>query len=539
MPVDRKDILKQQERLGNERALEEGTWRELCAMLRPDDRNFSNTSTPAQQRDDSDMFDATPLYALDDFAKGLFKQAANPASRWFEFGLSDTDLAKFGPVKEWLYDVTNITLASLDPEVSRFYTQVRPWFANLGTLGWGALWQEEIVGRQRINDRSLPIGQCYFDVDDEGNLYRFHRVFVLKDHQVRTKFGDVNGLQEGRPYKFVHAVYPNPDANPERLGARYMAIKSCYVCHELPDFERESGYEEFPVHIPMWNEREGSAYPTGPGHDARADIATLNEMERSNLVMAQFAAEPPVLFRDDSAMTAAHVVPNAGLYGAINEQGKPNVAYLDRNEKQVISLQMAEQKRNAIRRAFAFSLAQLVERPQMTATEFDGWQMHQLEQAAPNLVNVQHGGLAPFLQRRYRILTRAGQYKPAPPELSAGNAMMKIKMISPLAKAQKLQQARSATGWINTLMPVAELKPEVLDNVDVDGYARVTHDAMSGVPDLILDPRVVAQTRQQRQQQQAEAMEMEKAATAAAVYADAAHAQQASTLSKQRAGRAQ
>lgn len=538
MPVDRKDILKQQDRLASERSREEGAWRELAGMLRPDDRNFS-TDSPAQPRDDSDMFDATPLYALDDFAKGLFKQAANPANRWFEFGLVDKDLAKHAPVKHWLWATTNLGYASLSPAVSRFYGAVRPWFANLGCFGWGPLWQEEIVGKGRINDRSLPIGQCYFDVDDEGNLGRFHRVFTLKDHQIAAKWGTVDGVQENRSYKFIHAVYPNPEANPERIGPRHMAYKSCYVCADnLPGFTREGGYEELPVHIPFWNEREGTAYPTGPGHDARADIATLNEMERSNLVMAQFAAEPPVMMRDDSSFTAADIVPNGALYGAMNEQGKPNVGYLNRSEKQVISLQMAEQKRNAIRRAFKFSIAQLIDRPQMTAAEWDGWSQLELEQVAPNLVNIQIGGLSPFLQRRFRILQRAGQLPPPPPELR--NASIDIEYVSPLAKAQKIGVARSAIGWVNgALLPIADARPEVLDNLDVDGYARVTHDGMSGVPDLIRDPRQVEATRKLRQQAAADQAQLDQAGQAAAVFADAAHAQQASTLSKQRAGRAQ
>src|SRR5262245_33012457 len=136
--VDRNALLKEHERLVNLRRREEGTWRELAEMLRPDDTNFTPDEY-RQDRDETNMFDATPLYALDDFAKGLFKQVANPANRWFELGLVDKDLQKYQPVKQWLYTTTNITYASLSPSVSRFYAQVRPWFANVGTFGWGPL----------------------------------------------------------------------------------------------------------------------------------------------------------------------------------------------------------------------------------------------------------------------------------------------------------------------------------------------------------------------------------------------------------------
>jgi hypothetical protein len=268
------EVIKCHEKLRERRRPNEPTWRDLARNLRPDDQDFSDaerseSKTNARDRSDPELFDSTPLYALDDFAKGLFKQATNPANRWFEITIGDQDLAKFRPVKDWLYDVTNLIYASLGPSVSRFYTQVPPWFSNLGAFGFGVLYSAEDVGRGRIIDRALPIGQCYLDVDAEGEYNTMHREFKRRGDQLKAKFGDQVrrlGLQDEKQYCVIHAVRPNLDYRPGMLGIRGKAFLSSYVSTDAKEMRIDDGYYELPYHIPVWNEREGNPYPTGPGH---------------------------------------------------------------------------------------------------------------------------------------------------------------------------------------------------------------------------------------------------------------------------------
>ncbi|KPG01794.1 hypothetical protein IP86_03010 [Rhodopseudomonas sp. AAP120] len=537
------EVLKAHDKLRERRRREEPVWRDLARMLRPDDQDFSSAERVdgrSAKRDlsDAELFDSTPLYALDDFAKGLFKQASNPANRWFEITIANPDLAKYRPVKDWCHTVTNIIYASLGPSVSRYYTQVMPWFGNLGAFGFGVLYSQEDIGRQRIIDRSLPIGQMYLDVDAEGEYNTAHREFKLRGNQIKSKFGDRVRrltLDDDKSYSLVHSVRPNLDYRPGMIGPRGMSYLSSYVSPDLKEMRLDDGYYEFPFFIPVWNERDGSPYPTGPGHMVRADAAMLQEQERSHIVAAQFAAEPPILLDENSMLTAADIVPNAALHGGMSEQGKRLVEVLERKQQPVLSLQLSEQRRNAIRNAFLFSVLQLLNRPQMTATEFNGFSQQQLEQAAPNLVNIQTGGLTPFIQRRYQILSRAGQLPPAPPELNGQR--IDIDYVSPLAKAQKIGSARSALSFAQSVIGLSEAFPEARDNVDIDEVVRLMHDGMTDNPALIRDPRAVAQAREARGQQQRAMMQMQLAEQAGGVMADVAHARQAATLADGRGGK--
>lgn len=535
----RTDLEKNHERRRTSRRREEPMWRQLAELFRPDDVDFELTD---RDRDDAELFDSTGLYAVDTFQGGIFGQLTNPANRWFELTLQDEERARYRPVKDWLYRTTNLIYSSLSPGVSSFYTQVPAWFANLGIFGNGYFSQIEIIGEQSISDRAHAVGQCYVERDAIGRLNDFDLRYKRTGKQIGEFFerGDYNPqqLREDGSYTLVHSVCRNRDFRQGRIGAQNLPWLSYYWSPDLPSLWRPRGYWEMPYHAIGWNTRDGRDYDTGPGHNARPDAATLNEMERSHLVGGQFMAEPPILVHSETALTAADVVPNAVLEGAVTADGKPLVQVLERKQQLQVSLTQSEQKRNAIRAAFYYTLMQLVQRPQMTATEFLGFQSEILKLMAPNLVRIQHNGLSPFIGRRFRMLQRSGQLDafvgPPPPELQG---RLDIEYVSPLAKVQKQAKAQGVLGWVGQMGKIAAEsgQPDVWDNVDVDVVASVTADAMTEVPAVARDPRAVAQIRQGRAQAQERQMQVEQAGQVADVIATVSHAQQAKTLSDKRA----
>lgn len=528
------DVLKRHDELKNERAREEGTWRELALLLRPDDKDF-NVNTVNSQRDEADIFDSTPLYALDNFVGGVFGQLVNPVNRWFELGvLEDPDLGKWQPIAQYLWAASNRVYGSLSPGVSGFYARAPAWFANIGAFGFGALSQEEWVGHGQIIDRAIPIGETYLGLNAVGDIDRVHREFALTGRQVVEKFGRhlEKDCREDARYIIVHAVYRNLDFEPNRLGPRGMPFASAYRSRELKNLRLDGGYFELPYHVPTWNERANSAYPTGPGHNARADAAMLQEMERTHLVAGQHAAEPLILVRDESVMSVADIMPNNIVYGAVNDAGKQLVQTLDRKQQLQLSMAQSEQRRAAIRTAFYYGIMQLVQRPQMTATEFLGFQEETLKLMAPNLVRIQTGGLSPFIARRWRILERAGQLPPPPPELAGKN--LTIEYVSPLAKVQKMANGRAVLQWQQAVEQMALTDPAVRDWFNGDGAAPVIHEAFTAVPGVIRDAREVAAIRQARAQQAQQAAQLEQMGQAVTIAAEASHAQQAASLASQR-----
>lgn len=526
-------ILKEHDELIRLRQPEERVWREIADLIRPEENDFTGTK---RTRVYDEIFDSSPLYALDDFVGGVFGQASSPAVNWFTGGVPDADLMAWQPVKQWWGRVDTLMRMSLSPNASNFYVTAPPVYADTGAFGWGVHHQEEDVGRQRIVDRAIPISQIYLDVDAFGDLARVHRVFKLNGRQINGQFGTVtvNGasLNEAQFYQIIHAVYPNPDFEEGRMGPRGKRWASCYCSPDIKGWSAMGGYHEMPYHVAMWDQRAGRIYPRGPGHVARADMRQLQEMERSHIVAAQFAAEPMKLLHGDSDLTSADIVPNALLYGTMSEAGKQLMQVLNTGGNLQLSREQSEQRRQSIRTAFRFSIMQLATRPQMTATEFLGFQEEALRMMGHNLVKLQATHQVPMLKRRFAILQRAGQLPPPPPELA--DQPISFTMISPFDKAQKASEGRATLQWIGALGQMAQVDAAAWDNLDVDQSALVLHEALGPPPSVLADPRARDERRQGRAQAQAQAVQLEQAGQAVKIAAEASHADQAASLASKR-----
>ncbi|SUU76162.1 portal protein [Afipia felis] len=533
-----REIEEPQGELEQERARDEPTWRDLARLLRPDGTVFN--SNERRERDGADdPFDSTPLYSLDDFVGGTFTKAINPAERWFELGIQDKDLEQFKPVKQWLWSTADVCYASLHPGHDNFYLHAPAWFGDMGAFGTGFMWQEELVGQNGIIAKNLPIGESYKCVDAQGMTERYHRKFVLKGYQAKTRFkgrADVSGFNDSQTYTFILAVFPNDNYRPGSPFARSFRYTTVYVCEHLKDFGVQEFYQSFPVHEIEWSQRSGRAWATGPGHNALADMRGNDEIARSVIIGAQFDAEPMWWAQDEDVLTAADIQPNGVLYGdALRD--KPPAQILERSKQMALPLQLQQDLRNQIRKAFHFGLSQVMaNRPQMTAQEVLAYNADELKILAPHLVRIQRG-LASFIARRFALLQRMGRLAPPPPELAQSGQSVTIEFVSPFAKAQQAAVAQGVMSWVKTKVDLqsATQDPEWTDDIDKDGVSAVLHDAMSGVPAVRLDPRDVAAKRQARAQAQQQQLETAQAAQQAEIIANVSHAQQASTLAKTRA----
>ena len=530
-------IFDRHNELKADRSVVEPQWRDIARLFQPEQSDMFDGSGNNRLYDD--IFDATQLYALESFSGGIFGQLTNPSNRWFSLTLQDKDLAAFQPVRAWLRAVEDVIYASIAPGRSAFYNEVPVWLSDLGAFGMSVLYQEENLGKGRIIDRCIPLSESFIALDADGDVDTFHRCFKLNGAKAKQKYPELEALgsqvNDKSEYVFVHAVMPNPDFSRGRIGRAGFPYLSVTVCEQLKAFRRERGYADFPYATVMWKRRPGRTYPVGPGHIALPDVSMLQEIERTTLVASQFAAEPPTLVPDEAAFTAADIQPNALLYGGMNERGQALATSLNRAQNLNLTVEQQEKRRQAIREAFYFGVMQLVNRPQMTATEFLGFQEENLRLMAPNLARVQSQGLSPFLARRYRILDRAGAL-PEPPDDLEGQAI-ELEYVSPLAKLQKAGEARAVLSWANGLAQLAQATEDrgVMDNLDGDASAAILHEAYGPPPAAMRDPRRRDELREQRRQILAQQQQVEQENVAADTAATVAHAEQARTLSAGRA----
>ena len=117
--------------------------------------------------------------------------------------------------------------------------------------------------------------------------------------------------------------------------------------------------------------------------------------------------------------------------------------------------------------------------------------------------------LGPLIDRVFRIMTRKRQLPPAPTELQGME--MKIEYVSPIAKAQKTNQMFTITRLFESMAPLLQVKPELLDNMNVDETFRFFHHLLDAPPQILNEKEEVEQVRQERQEQQQAMMEAEQA----------------------------
>lgn len=529
----RETALSDHARLKEIRAVEEPHWREIAAFLRPDDRDFDGHSQ--RRRDDSPIFTIEPILAVDDFEGGFFSNATNPMNRWMEFSTGDEELDRYQPVKAWLWRRTNQALGSFTPAVSPFYAEMPDFYGHICCFGLSGFYSAEDLGKGRFIDRAIPANETFIGTDAAGMINQYNREFSLLGSQARGKWKGDTALSSRRDsdrFVFVHAVFENPGYRPGALGPDGMPWMSCYVSPDIKEFYVQEGYYEFPYACPRWKRRSGRPYPTGIGHTIRADVVMVNEMERSNIVAAQFLAEPTFLATEKSKILTSDIEPNAVLYGSMNADGKKTFDTIERHQNLPVSLEYLKAKIDTIRRACRWGLTQLMaQRPQMTATEFLGLQKADLELMGPGLVRVQNEGLTVIVARRFNMLHRAGLFDddPPPPELMGKG--LAVKYVSPLSKILKSSDAQGALQWINAMLPIAQAgRPDILDNADMDNLAIVIHDGFSSDPTIIMDPRKRDAQRAQRAAQQQAMAKLQMASQAADIHATVAHANQAQTL---------
>jgi len=87
----------------------------------------------------------------------------------------------------------------------------------------------------------------------------------------------------------------------------------------------------------------------------------------------------------------------------------------------------------------------------------------------------------------------------------------KIEYISPLAKAQRMTEAQSIDTFLAEVRAIAEMSPDVIDNVNLDRAAQKLNDIYNVPGDILRSDSEIRQIRQQRaqaQQQQREFAEI-------------------------------
>jgi hypothetical protein len=250
-------------------------------------------------------------------------------------------------------------------------------------------------------------------------------------------------------------------------------------------------------------------YGRSPAMRALPDIKMVNEMSRTLLRAAHRAVSPPLLTSDDGVLSRFSVRPDAINVGGLDFQGRPLVRPLDTGGNIPVGLEMADQARKSIERAFMTPLFNiLTDTPdRMTATEVLERAKEKAALLAPVASRIEAELLGPMIERELDILAGMGALPPMPPELEEAQGEYRVTYDNPLQRAAMSERSIGMMRWVEATAPIAAQKPEIWDIPDWDLWGRIlAEDSAVPLSSLRTRDEVKADKADADQMQQAAAL---------------------------------
>jgi hypothetical protein len=269
---------------------------------------------------------------------------------------------------------------------------------------------------------------------------------------------------------------------------------------------RESGYHEFPFAVPRWEKTSGERWGRSPAMIALPDVRTLNKAIELELKAWAKVIDPPLLVLDDGVIGQVRLVPG----GLTSVREKDAVTpFLSGTNFSVNNLK-EQQLKAAIEREFFADILQLppAQGTPMTATEVER-RIEQMNRVlGPMVGRLKSEFMKKVIDRSFAIMLRAGVLPEMPLELqealSDNSQEFDIEFLGPLARAQKSSDVISTGRWLDSFIGLAQLKPDIIDNVNTDFIPR-NNARLLGVPSEALNSKEdVKVSRQERAKDQKE-----------------------------------
>ena len=511
-------IITKQESLKSYRTPWENLWQDCGEYVNPNRGDFSTIRYRGDTSRYDNIFDTTAPLANENLASGLQGFLTSPSQRWFSLSTYDDAINEQHNVKEWLNLCTNILYDRVfNIPDSNFNSQAHELYLDLGSFGTAVMMVQDTPGAG-ITFRTFHLADCFIQENDQGFVDTLYRKYKRTGRQLIERFGEavpekiikISQKDPYREFEVIHAVEPSESYGEPIKKPTKKAFKSCYILLEEKTLLEEGGFDEFPYMVPRWSKVAGEIYGRSPSMTSLPDIKMVNAMMKTIIKAAQKITDPPLLVPDDGFILPVRTVPGGLNFYRSGTQDR--IEPLETKGRPDIGFDLLNNRREHIRAAFHVDWMQMPDQkgsPNMTATEVVARQEEKMRLMGPMIGRLQVEFLGPLIDRVFRIMLRKKQIPEAPGILEGQE--MKILYTSPLARAQKSGQLMTITRLFESMVPLFQAKPDLLDNMNTDETFRYFHHLLDA-PAKILNPKEkVEEERQQRQQQQEEMMQAEQA----------------------------
>lgn len=492
----------------SDRLTVENTWNDVMYYTIPRKRDIQAVLTKGE-KDPYDIYDDTAIQSNIIHAAGLAGYMTNAAQQWFELRSRNERLMDSTGVRKYFQECAEIMFGSLAN--SNFYQQIHELYLDLGAIGTASIYEEEDA-KDDIRFYARHPKEIYIIEDDREEVTMIYRAFKMTAWKAYTFFGKdkcgqsvIKSLENknfGEEFDFIQYICPRYERNSRKKDALNKPYASYWVSVKDVKICKESGYDEFPYACPRYYKSSDQTYGYGAGTSSYSNIRMLNKMMEYYIKGAETSIWPPMVAEHDSMMNTFSL-----KAGAINYQRAPmsqgqQIQPIDIKMKYQIAIDFIERVTKKIESAFFADLFLLItQTPNMTATEVIERTQEKMLLLGPILGRIQNELLSPIISRTFNILARRGKLPP-PPQALLNSPDYDVVYVSPLAKAQRAAQAKDTQTYLSIIGQMAQIVPEVIDNIDSDRVAKKLAKIYSVDPDILREDDEVDAIRGARNQQQ-------------------------------------
>jgi hypothetical protein len=503
-------ILADQERLKTKRGYYEPVWRDIDRWIDPFGAGGFNRQE-GYSREIEELYDVTGIDGLDRYTAAIAGITIPRQQRWHGVEFADKELMKIASVQRWCEHATDrLFIARYAPDTG-FEAQMHEDIRQEGKYGTSALWIGDRVGRGLFY-KAVHMSEIFIDEDYCGRVGRVHRLIcttlkkAVDEHKLENlsdkaqrDFEDPK--KRNNEIEILHVVRPNREYEPGWLGVKGKPIESLYIELGEKHVISRKGFYTMPIPVSRHITGPNDAYGRSPAMKVLATVKGANTMARTILDAGNRAVDPPLLYNDDADITKIVTRPGGATAGGVDDQGRPLVHPLITGAQLPIGLELIEQERGVIKRAFLDEFFRLLSDPsdRMTATQVMETLQKEGVLIAPYAGRRETEKLGPMIERELDILMRAGAIVPVPPEALEAGARPRVNMTNPLSRMARAEEVTGFTRLTEIGIQVASAgRPDALDRINFDEGMKVSADVLGVRPSLMYSDEELADRRQQQ-----------------------------------------
>lgn len=539
------DLLKKADTLEAQRVQYLNECQNVADLFRPLKANITSTRIEGDKSKIRTLFDSRPIDMSLTLASILFGTILNRAGEWFQFDAVNKDINELEEVAQITDHFVKVMLAKMYDDKSNFEAAIFEGFRDTVDFGTVATFIEEGDNFDFVCT-TLSIKDYLISENRDGKIdyvilktEKTARQIIQQWEEVPESVLKANEKDPFTKFKLQLHIYPREERDKNKIDVLNKEFAGCWILEEGKAILQETGWDEFPVQVGRINKIPSETYGTGISMYAAPDAKLANKMWQFLMEASEKAIKPPFLV---NAEFSKSVNLNANalnfpklLSGA--SSARPAVEPLMTGSNIPISIDLLNIKYSSMEKIFFLDKLKIIDDPRATATQVLEQSAERYRLMLPLSVGIEEY-IESTLNRIFGILFRksyrmndlpngGSSYELLPnapfnmelPEALKTAPDIKTSFVNPINQAQKIAQMSAIDNVINSAGALAQLDPNVLDNINADEVIRSKAEILNSPTKILRSKAEIQETRNTRQQQaqnEQQGMDLERVVDAAA-----------------------